>query len=1154
MKRLDVDTFPLTGRHLIEASAGTGKTYTITNLYLRLLLGRDPALEGPRTVDQILVLTFTIAATEELRARIRGRINEARTAFADGGSNDPLLERLVAGSEDRDRDRKLLTGAVQLMDEASIFTIHSFCARVLADNAFETTTLFDQSLDADRDELLEHAAQDCFRADLLTLPKLARRTALDLWPSPGALAAAVKPFLFRGRLELTPPERPVDFDDYYNKVREAKRRWVEESFEQAIRDSRFNGGSNVVKKLGEMTTFCRSDELDTDLWQYWSTNELQRISLNKDGVYPTHPLIELIDDIWAAHQQVEVDLWHLVARRMRHYLERYKEEQAQLTLDDLLVRVRDALQAPGGAALARSLRARWPIAMIDEFQDTDDIQWDIFSDIYAHGADALYLIGDPKQAIYQFRGADVYTYINAKRAIESHWSLDTNWRSTAPMVEAVNALFDRPDVFGNDGDIPFVPAQPSPKASRMAMRDSDIEVPPVSLIQFDAGNQGGRARSRRLAMGWAAEETVRLLKGGREGGITVDGEPLHAGQIAMLVRSGIDARAARDALTERGVQSVFVTLESVFLTNTADDLRLILQAALEPTNESAIRAALATPLMQTTASEIDALSHDMSALQNVLAEFADYHRLWAELDVATMIQRLLERRAVPQKWFAHPGGERQMTNLRHLTELLQTRAAVAPGMHRLLKWFTREKQAATTVAADERQLRLESDRDLVKIVTMHAAKGLEYEVVMIPMAAFSPPDRDKTSLIHESRQGAFEAVLNVDGNEQAKGLARSENLAEETRLLYVALTRAKYRCYIGIPRDMGGQDKATSKSAIAQLLDIAMVAGEDWTAQVARRLPDSLFDVRSIERVESTAWQATRDTSQLRAPPPVPVTNRRNWRIHSYTGVSRMIEPGQTDAVGSDRPGFGDDDPDVATAATGTRTRLTFPRGPRVGIALHTLLEHLDFTTSLETQLPLFEQCLDRVGLVDERSAWQQVLLDWVNDVLTTRMFDVCLTDLPRAQRLDELEFHFPLAAGDEALDIARDAGYCRTAGRLDRRLAGLMTGMIDLVFEADSRFYLVDYKSNHLGPRPEDYATEHLGQAIRHHGYDLQYLIYTVALDRFLASRIADYDYEKHFGGVAYLFLRGMAGAGESHGVFVDRPEQTVIRDLGDALTGTVA
>lgn len=1159
MKPLDATTYPLSSNRLIEASAGTGKTYTITNLYLRLLLGRTDAFERPLAVNEILVLTFTIAATEELRTRIRSRIIEARRAFSQPlESGDDFLVYLKQSSPDVERDSRLLSAALQLLDEASIYTIHGFCARVLADNAFETGTLFDQSLDADRDVLLETATQDCFRSHILTLPRMQRAIALRLWPSPEILFAKLKPFLFREGLTMLPPQQDLQTElaGLVDKIERARAGWLEDDIPALINDAGFRKGSKCLSRLAPMTEWCRGEELDTDLWENWSDKYLHSV-ITKGGTVPSHPVLTLIDEIHQAGDLVEheqFNLWQQVAQQVRANLNRYKLEQFQLTLDDLLVKVHEALHSRyAGPVLAASLAQRWPAALIDEFQDTDDVQAEIFTRIYRDRAGTgLHYIGDPKQAIYQFRGADVFTYINAKRAVDPEdavFSLSTNWRSNARLVQAVNTLFTRPGIFDNDRDIPFVPVDAAPGADARRMTVEGKEVAPVSLTQF-ASNERRLTKdpARRLAMDHAAEEASRLLTLSGQGQATINHEPLRAGQIAVLVRDKNDARAARAAFAARGIGSVYVTLESVFLTETADDLRLILQAVLEPTNERALRSALAVPLLQSTAAEIADLSVDVTAQQRVLKEFSDYHHLWATMDVATMIESLMKERRIAQKWFGRPNGERQITNLRHLTELLQQRASTAPGMHRLLKWFTREKLAADTVAAEERQLRLESDRDLVQIVTMHASKGLEYDIVMIPMTAFIAQDRDnEPCMFHEVVDGQFEARLDFSGDINHREAAYAEKQAEDMRLLYVAITRAKYKCYLGIPNL-----KDLERAAIGKLLGLTEYSPEGVDERLCR-LDTALFQVELVESAALTPWVPVAGATDL-VPPPPPPTLRSDWRVHSYTGVTRLIQ--RTEAASSSgfdvTPGFGDDENVALPGLAAGFDRFAFPRGPRAGVALHTLMEHLDFTVPVGEQAAVLGRCLDRLGLTQQREQWLKGLTNWTGAVLAAPLpCDASLADIPRARRLDELEFHFPFHAGQDLLDVLASRGYLDPSRELRLGdITGMMTGLIDLVFEHDGRYYLVDYKSNHLGNEFENYEAAPVRATMVDHQYDLQYLIYTVALTRYLRQRITDFSFEKHFGGAIYLFMRGLTPDGET-GIYFDRPDEAFVSELDTLLGG---
>ncbi|MFN3238519.1 MAG: exodeoxyribonuclease V subunit beta [Pseudomonadales bacterium] len=1152
MQTLAPDTLPLNGRLLIEASAGTGKTYTISSLYLRLLLGRDPALDRPLLTSEILVLTFTIAATDELRTRIRERVSVAKAKFS-GQTNtaeDAFIDHLMAESTDLTADRRLLAVALQTMDEAAIFTIHGFCAGVLSEQSFDAGMLFDQSLDGDRDLLLQIAAEDCFRSEIMPLPPGIQALALKHFRHPEAIANTVKKFLFRHNLHYLPPEQQeVDPQQLEQANIELKQQWLDENITQLLLDANLSGNKRAARRLKPtdknfIEAYCHGPDFDPEAWLPFTPGGLED-ARKAATVLPENHIFTAIEEFCGLAEAFEVNLYHRVSRYIKAHLQQSKVELGQLTLDDLLTEVHRAVQNPDLAGL---LRARWPVAMIDEFQDTDDLQFEIFSAIYppastVHGS--LMFIGDPKQAIYNFRGADVYTYINARLSADQAYSLDTNWRSTPAMVDAVNHLFQQPDSFGDDQQIRFEPVKSAPAKADLIIQLEGETPPPVSLF-VDAAPSA--AENRDNLMNHAAEETARLLNLAAEGKALIENQPITPGQIAFLVRSGRDARAARLALAKRNIRSVYVTLESVFLSETADDLKRILEAVLEPTNETALKSALGTRLMQSTAQEVFELSNDWTKLQDVMEEFQHYHHLWATMAVAPMIEALISQRKLAEKWLRHPDGDRQITNLRHLAELLQERSLSAPGMRRLLKWFIRERIGTENVAVESRQLRLESDSNLVQIVTMHASKGLEYDIVMIPSAGFGAAPLDtKLPLFHpQDDRGDYYPAIDFRASDTSKSLHRAEDHAETTRLLYVALTRARYRCYIGL-----AASRDILKTPLAKLLNLEVGSFEGISATL-EQLPQALFTTQLLHNTV-TAFNTQAKVPPMAEPLQLP-TIRDRWRMHSYTGLTRLLTSGdESAATPQPRPGFGDDEQQGKNPEQNKLpSRFSFPRGAKVGIALHSFMENLDFAALPETVSKQAQLCIARLALSDEPDVWQAVLEDWFTEIVSTPLdAEFSLKDISAGQRLDEMEFHFPIEANQQLIKALKQSGVLPPHMQLSvDTLQGMMTGYIDLIVAYDNQFYLIDYKSNDLGPEQTAYHPNAVTEAVKHHHYDLQYLIYCVALNRYLAQRIPDYSYARHFGGVRYLFLRGMNGE-PGAGVFSARPEQKQIETLDALLSG---
>ena len=1172
LQPLEVSTFPLHGLRLIEASAGTGKTHTITNLYVRLLLGRGT--KRPLLTREILVLTFTIAATDELRSRIRARVAEASRVFgafhsATATENDEFLAYLRATSAAPEQDRKLLSFGLLTMDEAAIFTIHGFCSHILREQSFETGQLFNQApggllQEMDQSQLLQRCAEDCFRAELLTLAPHTGAIALQLWPTPGSLVQSIRSVIFRHEVLLQPPEKDVTqaLEAWFKDIASCKKAWLEVGASKLVRAAGFKGTTKTVKWLGQLDAYCASDALDIAIWGNWNRATLDKNQAKKT-VMPDHPIFASVESIWQRRTllaQVQFNLWHQVVNSVRARMRLLKTRLNLMNPDDLL---KQAYQSLENQNLATRLRISWPVAMVDEFQDTDNLQYGIFKRIYlsAHAAkqpqdSSLIFIGDPKQAIYQFRGADIYTYINAKRQIQDKiFSLDINWRSTAPMVTAVNCLFSRGKPFGAGDDILFARSRAAKINQHRLFTQADSKVPPMQIFTCEQTIAGADKPQRiqdmrQMLVEHSAETCAQLLIASNR--YAINNNPVTAGQIAFLVRRHSEAALVQAALLKRHINSVCLSHNSVFQSTTADDLLVVLGAIIAPSNDRLLKQALATRLLQSNLSAIAALDEDMILFQQRTEEFAAYHHRWQNDSFAAMMDQLIQQRHIAHNWLGQPGGERALTNLRHLTELLQAHSLQAPGLHRLLRWFERKRAENTPDESD--QLRLESDRHLVQVVTMHAAKGLEYDIVFIPLldSGTSVKHSKEAVLYHAATQDGFESRLDLAAENSVKVQAETERLAEDMRLLYVALTRAKYQCYVGIPIL-----KAARTTAASTLFAFDIQLPEEERLAPLAELPSTLFRHQRLAVVSQTTVPEQAAVTTLMAPKARPVIADQ-WRMHSYTGLAAMLSSAQKSALSSatqeadilcTEPGVADDDSTGEDAiAQRTFSRFTFPRGPKTGIALHGLLELLDFTHTENIDV-ITSRTLLKAGL--DVPQWQAVLTKWIAEILSTPLNlygTLRLDTIARHARLDEMEFHFPVQLGQSFIHLVQSYGYL--PGQLHLRdLNGMMSGFIDLIFEFQGQYYVADYKSNDLGNSQANYQRRQMMAAIASHKYDLQYLIYTMALHRYLNHRLAHYDYDRDFGGVYYLFLRGMGGTKntpEDHqGVFFDRPDKTLVEQM---------
>ena len=1145
-------------QHLIEASAGTGKTHLITTLYLRLILGRGTPGAVAHRVQNILVVTFTIAATQELKNRIRNRIKLAHDAFKHGASEDAEISGLIADSAHPEQDLEYLKRALLWFDEAKIFTIHGFCARVIQDTSFEAGLLFEQRLDAHPQDALTRAAQDVFRNLMSGLPPLEEALALWLWPTPEALANAMAPLIRVPNPRFSPAPMATGFPSSLPaRMRAAKEAWIAEDIAALLTRSEIRKNSKAWHRLDEMETFCRTDSLGPDraLWQLWTRSAL-KTQMKKGFEPPPHPLfdeLEVIQSALSRQGQVISWLWQTNLTAVRAHLAA-QQTQGALTLDDLLsVVLQSVTDQP---LLAKTLSQDYPAILVDEFQDTDQQQYAIFRRIHqAESPDhLLMLIGDPKQAIYSFRGADIHTYLQAKDDSEHQHRLETNWRSSAELVAATNRLFDQSQLFSKENRIVFLPSNAHAAPNPAALTRSGQPAPPIWFCiddpEFTVRTQ---PQDRARLAAWCADEIASWLKPNAL--LRINDSQIRAEQIALLTRNRIEAELLKTALQQRGIDSVFLSQDKVLEQDLTIELALILTAVLEPLNRPAVLSALSTQLLQTPLQQLQACLQDTQALNRTFETFTDYQRIWRSRGIAALILHLIEDQNLAQRWLGQADGPRVLTNLRHLAELLQQQSQVTPSRAQLITWLIQDHQRDTQSVEDTQQLRLETDANLVKIMTLHGAKGLEFDIVCLPFAHFGKPPAkaaNRPILCYQANQaGTIEAWVNLDGREDLNQAAVTAQQEEDMRLLYVAMTRARYLTLLGL-----GASKGFQATPAAQLLGYSL---SDPLAALSK-LPESQF------RLCLGAAPSNHSAEPLLAPADdwLPALTKpvvhNTWQLHSYTRIVKtQLQPAapiSQPATSNTDPvqGFEDDDPEpveqLTLAAPSTLQAYVtqgFPRGPHVGVLMHQLLENIDFSAPIAAFDHAIESLQTRLNL---KTGDTPLLRQWLIAVLSQRLTPTGLTlqGLTLSDRSDELEFHFPVHGAPKLIETAKQFGYLTDLETAPLQLEGMMTGSIDLLCRHQGRYYVIDYKTNYLGNAPSNYEAEALTAAIRHHQYDLQYLLYCVAVKKILALRQPKIPFEDLFGGVVYLFLRGMTGSSDG-GVHFDPVPIALIEALDASL-----
>ncbi|MEB7884273.1 exodeoxyribonuclease V subunit beta [Serratia fonticola] len=1168
-QRLDPLTLPLFGERLIEASAGTGKTFTIGALYLRLLLGLGQAAAFPRplTVEEILVVTFTEAATEELRGRIRSNIHALRIACVRGHSSDPLFAALMAEIGDLPEAAAQLLAAERQMDEAAIYTIHGFCQRMLTHNAFESGILFEQTLVQDELPLRRQACADFWRRHCYPLPLGVARAVSQEWSGPEALLSDLSGYLHGEAPTLRQPPKDDEtvlmrHEQIVARIDALKAQWqaaaadLEALIGQSGVDKRSYSSKhlpNWLNKVGEWAGQETEDyQLPKELEKFRQSVLLEK---TKKGEAPRHTLFVAIDELFAEPLTLRDLIMARALSEIRFSIQQEKRQRAELGFDDLLSRLDTALQSAGGEQLALAIRQRYPVAMIDEFQDTDPQQYRIFQKLYVGREECgLLLIGDPKQAIYAFRGADIFTYMKARSEVSAHYTLETNWRSSPAMVGSVNRLFaqvEKPFLFGQ---IPFIEVAAAAKNQELVF---EWQNKPQPAMQFwlQPGDGAGVSDYQQLMARLCAAQIRDWLSAGQAGEAwLVKGEQrrhVQASDITILVRSRAEAALVRDALSALAIPSVYLSnRDSVFDTPEAKDLLWLLQAVLAPEQERTLRCALATGLLGLDALTLDGLNHNESAWDDLVNEFDEYRSHWLRRGVLPMLREVMAKRHLAENLLASPGGERRLTDVMHLGELLQEATAQLEGEHALVRWLA-QQIAQPNRQSDNQQLRLESDRHLVQVITIHKSKGLEFDLVWLP---FVGNFRQQQQVLYHDRQ-TFKALLDLNANEESVAWAEEERLAEDLRLLYVALTRSVYHCSIGIaPLFLGTRKKQGDtdlhRSALGYLVQAGQAGDAAYLQTCLQQLATQGIALSLVDAPGEQSWQPQMAAAAELTARQFPRRMQDFWRVTSYTGLqqhgsSRMQEllPRlDVDAVGES---------DTATAPA--LTPHTFPRGAAPGTFLHSLFEELDFTQPLDEQWLLAQ--LQQQGLEDH---WLPVLSGWMQVLLNAPLNSsgVALSALPAGARQAELQFYLPIGGLLQAqqLDelVKRYDPLSAGCPALDfQQVQGMLKGFIDLVFCWQGKYYLLDYKSNWLGEDSSAYTQEAMARAMAEHRYDLQYQLYTLALHRYLGHRLADYDYQRHFGGVIYLFLRGVDAEQEGNGIFACRPEFALVEGMDRLFSG---
>ena len=1120
----DAVQVPLEGSNLIEASAGTGKTYSVAILMLRLIV------EKKLLVKEVLMVTFTKAAVAELEERIRLFLRLAYKYARGEEIEDTTIITVVDkafGELGEEEVIRLLYDAVLFLDETSVLTIHSFCQQTLTQFAFETKQLFGAETLQETDAVLQDEVNKFWRKEVTTLPSDLLELLIEANFSRKSIASVVKEHIGGKQYLSYLEDEEYSFctEDHESIVQLLKGlQKEEEDLRSCLRQHIIDSADDIKNRIlgNKMATKnLPGEHNDPDVF-------LSTVIAKKGSGYIQTLFSDLLEMHTACGEPAEnrdkeltkvISRFNCMAiRRIDQGIKAYKLRTNQLTFDDMIVNLHEALVVRKEPKLIEGLKEKYKAVFIDEFQDTDQLQYEIFQTAFNQDA-ILFYIGDPKQSIYAWRKADIATYFKAKRDVSHIYGMNQNYRSSAPYIEAMNIFFKPVDDFdtfhygAKEDSIQYIKVEsPSSNSKGILLRD-DVPGVPFSIIE---------ERNKDNILAAVVAQVINLLD--RKTFIIDKNNvrrSINPSDIGILVRNKKTGRNIKRHLSKYNIPAVTIGDSKVLKSEQAVELLYVLEA-MSANSMSSINRALLSSL---TGFTIDDLLHLNE--ERVMELFANYKSRWDKDGIYTALIDFVADFNVRQVLIGGDteNGERIITNLFQLIELFhKVQSTKMLNALELLSWLKRGIDGMET-EGDEYLQRVESDEEAVKIVTIHSSKGLEYNIVIAPELDFSFfGGRDFYSFKNPETEKYVTASLK-ELSEAQMDVLRFQEEQENRRLLYVTVTRAVYKCFI-YRNTFFKQSTLEPFASAVKGLDESLIQFE-----TALSIPDK-YRYRADQPVVKV-------TSSL----PVHFElAQQNWMRMSYSRLNvqhdrTMRFSYQTHKDKYDLFVFKD-----------------LPKGANTGNMLHHLFETINFMDP--------DKWMDKIDLSLKRFAPRQEstfpdrLLQMVQHVMQTQIViddtSFTLSGVAYNKRIHELEFDFTVPLFNPFSLKHLSTGEIRIDVNGPASMEGVMNGKIDLFFEWKERYYVLDWKSNFLGDKLEDYTQENMALAMNENNYHLQYLLYTLAVKKYLQSRLPDFDYERDFGGVIYMFLRGVR-KDSSSGVYVQKPSEETISNLENVLSPAV-
>lgn len=1097
-EKFKVKTVELIGNNTIEASAGTGKTYSLAVLVVRLLL------EKPIKIEQILLVTFTEAAAAELKERTAKFIRLAlKEVNKKGSSGNKDIEAIVDHSNlDAKNKKELFNQALLDLDKATMATIHSFCQQTLTEFAFETEQSFGKELIKDTSEILNQVVEDYIRINSSLF-------SVQIDGIKSILVTALndhlngKTFWYDSAdnksLELV-DELIQNINENLSRKSEHFTPELRSKIKNDVKNGNLKGRGPKENKKQEILSALESP---SESFKLFEGKDVPKYIQNSFlGIY------EDVNEISNALKSDEKELKTILIRDLLGYapqrIESKLKQKNALTFNDLI----DSLyQKRDNKDLIKLMREKYKAVFVDEFQDTDPKQYGIFKSFFQDDENTvLFFIGDPKQSIYGWRQADIATYIQARKSqnMERH-HMNKNYRSSAPFIEAANTFFK----LDKESSLKYKEVGAKDTNQEVGLKQHGNFLPAIQLIEGSKDPE---------------EFTQKVFTALFDTGTQLNNKHVSPENIAILVRKGAEGIKTKRILDKLKIPSVIITDQNVFATQEAKNLKVILNAVLN-INQGNVFYALITSLVGIEINQLQQVNKD-----TVFPIFYECKSIWQKDGISKMMANFMQAFNVISK---HGGeiikGHQILANTKQLIDILQKHTIEQALTPTEVYHFLSDQIKNPDTNNEAYQQTVENDEKAVKIMTIHKSKGLEFDVVVLPYLSVTSAEsshwkftsfREKSK---DSNENKYYFALNGLPEKQ-KELFEAQTQAENERLLYVAVTRAKYNAYIF------GKKTKTGNHLLKPYFDKAPSTA-NLPAMLSHLKLDEFSDVENEK--DGKKNQSSGALQKKLALGDLKLADENYFKM-SYSFLAKKHKHHRKE--------------ETATPEENTYDHFIFkelPRGAHIGNVLHDMFEFSDFTNdaswseNIEKALGrYYPSCLQKEEI---KERYIKNLLQLMKLTVETKFEingqPIRLNQVDNQHRVNELEFNFPIPELFQPTDLEKlvsDENDPRSVATSDSKVYGMMNGFVDLFFKHNGKYYILDWKSNFLGDKIEDYSKEGLIQGMNESNYHLQYLLYTVAIDKYLSNRLGEgYNFEEHFGGVCYVFLRGVRD-GEEIGFFV--------------------